>query len=239
MKLFISLASVLLLTACVTNPSVPTDSLTTYDRGVIQAIQELTKTRCTRHTYDRSSGRKTSGDNKLYSEVVIKKLFRGEKGWYKAEALADGVWDDVYLNSQTNAFVCGKKSWDKMVGSELIRFADATKTPDTFFQQDTGQKRTDSLSETTRKLVVNWKSVATSLFDGQVRIRGGDKNGTVSVSLPGNAGSCTGVYEYTSSDTGTWAMTCSNGRTAGGKLAGSSGAGKDDLGNPVSFIIGD
>lgn len=239
MTRFFSLVTALLLTACVTNPSVPTNNLTTYDRGVIQAIQELTKTRCYRYTYDRTTGQKLSGNNKLHSEVVIKRLFRGEKGWYKAEALADGVWGDVYLNSQTNAFVCGKQAWGKMVGSELIRFVDATKTPDTFFQQDTGQKKTDALSETTRKLVVNWKSVATSLFDGQVRIRGGDKSGTVSVSLPGNAGSCTGVYEYTSSDAGTWAMTCSNGRTAGGKLAGSSGAGKDDLGNPVSFIIGD
>jgi hypothetical protein len=239
MKLYIPLIGAFIVAGCVTNPSVPTNSLSANDRNVVQRIQELVKTRCIRYTYDRTTGERKSGNMKIHGEVVIKKLFRGEKGWFKAEALSDGVWGDVYLNTQSNAFVCGSKTWEKTVGSEFIKFVDATQTPETFFQQDSPQQRSEALNETTRKLVVNWKSVATSLFDGQVRIRGGDKNGTVSVSLPGGAGSCTGVYEYTSSDTGTWAMTCTNGRTAGGKLAASSGAGKDDLGNPVSFIIGD
>lgn len=86
-----------------------------------------------------------------------------------------------------------------------------------------------------RDVVLAWNNYE-DRFTGQAHLMDNGNRGTFSVATPAGQ-KCSGSFEYSNQFDGFWNLTCSNGRTVGGKLFGKSGKGKDDLGNSVSLVI--
>jgi len=95
----------------------------------------------------------------------------------------------------------------------------------------------------TRPIALQWDGYA-RLISGTVTIVEGQRRGTVRATLPDGDGTCSGIFEYTSTKAGQWAVSCTNGLSATGTFEalgtgnGSTGLGTDIKGKRVEFTIG-
>ena len=112
------------LTGCLASVDLSREDspLPSSERTIAVKISKLTSLQCIKSSYDRNTGQRMSGETTFYNPVSIKRLFVSESGWYKAEVLSDGVWDNVYLHNDSGRFVCGQQSWDSYVDTKDIRF---------------------------------------------------------------------------------------------------------------------
>jgi hypothetical protein len=94
------------------------------DRQVAQRIAELTSDRCVRYQYvDGPVDKKISGDMAMKALGAVKRLYRSDAGWYKAEVATEGIWDNVYYKPN-QFFVCGEKLWQDRVESKSVSFSE-------------------------------------------------------------------------------------------------------------------
>ena len=100
-----------------------------------------------------------------------------------------------------------------------------------------------SSSPDVRPIAFEWEGYG-KLIAGQIELNQQKGGGIFSAQLPDNEGRCTGSNSYGSKTTGTWAMSCTDGRAASGtfesfgKNKGSAGVGKDTRGRKVKYTIG-
>jgi len=79
---------------------------------------------------------------------------------------------------------------------------------------------------------------------GEGRVKPKQRWGAISLQLPNNEGSCTGIYNFGTKSKGTWALACTNGMAASGTFEafgsnkGSAGEGTDTKGLKVKYTIG-
>lgn len=117
-----------ILSGCLATVDLKTDqSLSSEDRRVATRMAELTQQRCTHYTYDPVSDQKFSGDVKITQLPAVKRLYRSESGWVKAEMQAHGVWDSVYYRESGGDFICGEKVWQKFSNSNSVGFSEVGK----------------------------------------------------------------------------------------------------------------
>jgi len=230
------------LTGCLATTNLAQDPrVDVITQGLAQKIAQLTSDRCVRTTYDRTSGKKMSGDVKIYSRVAVKKISKATDGWYKAETSADGIWDNIYYNENSIKLICGQKSWDSYSDSKKYLFNDIT---------DTSKKLLPSITTSLpdknlyleRSIAVSWEGYK-ELLVGVVKMKEGASSGTMSVPIPSTSEVCNGTYSFKSSGEGTWAISCTNSMSAAGTFQtfgankGSAGSGTDAKGNSVKYTI--
>lgn len=97
-------------------------NLSSADRQAAVAMADLTVMRCTKVV---TRGVETVSTGKIISKnaATITRLWKGGE-WYRAESRAEGITDYVYLNENTQAFICGEKKWNTYPESRLVAFID-------------------------------------------------------------------------------------------------------------------
>ena len=94
-----------------------------------------------------------------------------------------------------------------------------------------------------RPIAVRWQGYS-DLMAGTAYIRSRLGEGSFTVKLPNNDGTCRGTFRSTSPKNGVWSVACTNGLAASGVSQlfgagkGSSGTGTDALGREVTYTLG-
>jgi len=96
-------------------------SLNSEDLKAATEIAERTQQQCTRTRY-KDDGQQVGGGAAVAMLPDIKKIYRAEDSWYKAEVAVAGIWDNVYLNFFTKQIVCGQKNWEKFGEAGSLSF---------------------------------------------------------------------------------------------------------------------
>ena len=124
LKTLTLISSVMLLVGCQTmqNLAAGDGSLNSADRQAAVAMADLTVMRCTKVV---TRGVETVSTGRVISKnpAVVTRLWKGGE-WYRAESRTEGVTDYVYLNENTQAFICGEKKWNTFPESRLVAFID-------------------------------------------------------------------------------------------------------------------
>lgn len=125
-KIYFSIIYTLLssfLAGCLATADLASEQeLSPGDKLIAQKIASLGSQICTRHTYDPATNVKKSGEMKITSNIVIKRFYKSEGDWFKVEAVADGVWDNIFYNKSSGQIVCGQKQWDSYSNAKGIEF---------------------------------------------------------------------------------------------------------------------
>lgn len=194
------------------------------------------------------------------NDWIVRRFYTSNTPWVKVEAVTQGIIDEIYFQTQTKRLVCGAHSWGQLEDNSSIRFTEygtkpsvdsvaspkpsATNSANSAVTKDTAYKSTASsgLAEK-RVLAVRWEGYS-SLMVGEAVIQQNKSLVTLSVQLPNNEGTCTGVSQLTHSSNGIWTISCTNNLSAAGTFVangagkGSSGSGKDGNGRIVDFTMG-
>ena len=234
------LAVVSALAACGTNPDLRLDeSLTSGDRALALRMSELTRERCVRQQYDSAVMGTTGSRTQFGALPVVRRLYRSDQEWVKAEITAEGAWDNVYWSEQRGVVICGEPNWQKLADASAVRFRDvrvqgtASSTPASPAPLRDGEQRA---------IAIQWEGER--LVAGVVTIAQRGMSGKIAAKLPTGDGECTGMYEGNASGTGQWALSCTNGITVVGTFRalgagkGSVGTGVDSKGRRVEFTVG-
>jgi hypothetical protein len=232
------------LAACATPSDMRIDqSVSGADRSLAMRMSELTMERCVRQQYDSAVYKHPGGQSKFPDLPPVRRLFRSDKGWVRAEIATSGVWDNVYFLESRNSVICGEPNWQKLADSTLVRFYDVKAdqpmpgTPATLPPPTS----TSSVSER-RAVAFAWEGQP-NLLAGTVTLEQQGLKGKIQAKLPAGDGDCNGVYEASATGTGQWALSCSNGLTAVGSFRvlgagkGSVGSGTDSKGKRVEFTV--
>lgn len=91
------------------------------DKFVVMQIAELVPNVCTRYRYRETPEKKITGDMPIKA-AEIKRLYKADGDWYKAEVASAGVWDNVYFNTFSRGIECGEAAWMKTEESRMLRF---------------------------------------------------------------------------------------------------------------------
>lgn len=230
------------LAGCLAATDLATDPTTDFTtQGIAQKISQLASDRCKRHTYDRDSRKKTSGDIKFYYKPAVKKILKSTDGWYMATLSVDGVWDNVYYNEKSISFICGQKSWDAYADSKKYTFVDISGVPQKLLPNSTLPTQ-EKINYLERSIAISWGGYK-DLLVGIVKMKEGASSGTMSVPIPSTSEVCNGTYDFKSRSEGTWAISCTNSMSAAGTFQtfgankGSAGSGTDAKGNSVKYTI--
>ena len=230
------------LAGCLAATDLATDPTTDFTtQGIAQKISQLASDRCKRHTYDRDSRKKTSGDIKFYYKPAVKKILKSTDGWYMATLSVDGVWDNVYYNEKSISFICGQKSWDAYADSKKYTFVDISGAPQKLLPNSTLPTQ-EKINYLERSIAISWGGYK-DLLVGIVKMKEGASSGTMSVPIPSTSEVCNGTYDFKSRSEGTWAISCTNSMSAAGTFQtfgankGSAGSGTDAKGNSVKYTI--
>lgn len=73
---------------------------------------------------DSPTNKPISGDVKLSTLGEVRRLYSSSRGWYKAEVVSEGIWDNVYYNTLNQALVCGEKTWQQYSDSGELKFVE-------------------------------------------------------------------------------------------------------------------
>jgi hypothetical protein len=217
------------------------ESLTPSDRALAARMAELTKDRCVRQTYGQTTAMPPTGQTKISSLPIVKRLYTSESGWVKAEVTADGAWDNIYFLEPKNAIVCGEPNWQKLADSGSVNFIDV-RSPSAYSRRAQPAAAGSPQAEQ-RPVAFRWEGEP-QLVAGTVFIQQQGKSGRITARLPSSNAECTGMYEAASGAQGQWALSCTNGLTAVGTCRalgpgkGSVGSGQDSKGQRVEFTLG-
>ncbi len=202
----------------------------------------------------------TKGRKMDVNDWAVRRFYTSNTTWMKVEAISQGVIDDLYFETSTKNLVCGSHAWGKYEDADSIKFTEygakptanslpsttpyVTTSPAASPTTDNSRKgATTSGSMEKRVLAVRWEGYA-NLMVGEAVIQQNKTLATLSVQLPNNEGTCTGVSQLTSSSNGIWTVSCPNNLSATGTFLanglgkGSSGFGKDLNGRTVEFTMG-
>jgi hypothetical protein len=223
-------------------------TLTDVDRRLASMMAELAQRRCIHYTYEEGSNRKLSGDMNFRTTPTIKRLYSSDGGWIKAEMQYANVWDSVFHQKSTGTVICGDMSWQKSAGSKSIQFTEIGIAARTLPLAPVAEKKAAAESpplrrDDVRPIALRWDGYS-RLISGTVLLVPGGQRGSIIASLPDADGTCSGIFEYTSTRAGQWAMSCTTGLAASGKFEaldnarGLTGSGTDTKGNSVAFTVG-
>lgn len=93
-----------------------------------------------------------------------------------------------------------------------------------------------------RSIAASWDGVG-DLLSGEIAATDA-RAGNIQLTLPDELGHCAGRYDFRSTKSGSWSLTCNNGLAAAGKMValgkgkGATGNGRDNQGRLVKFTIG-
>lgn len=99
--------------------------------------------------------------------------------------------------------------------------------------------RQSRVLDATFPIRAQWEGVAETIYGSIREVRVGEE-GTMVVTLPESLGICTGDYQYTGHNVGTWALACPNDLTATGTFKsgkGAHGEGVDNKGRKITYTI--
>lgn len=114
------------LSGCLASTNLLNDSkINPEDRIIMQRMAEKTSEICKTYTYDQSTGKQLSGYMDFNDLPEIKKFYKSNENWYKAEMTVRGVWDNVYYLKGKEALVCGEKQWQDLSKGRSILFTPA------------------------------------------------------------------------------------------------------------------
>jgi hypothetical protein len=113
------------LSACSVTPDLKDSrEIPEADRATAMRMAQLVSTRC---RYERSlvrDGYRPPVVTKFTELPHIRRLYTSSSGWYKAEAIADGVQGMAYYQQASGRFVCGEGMWDKLPFSSTVTFSE-------------------------------------------------------------------------------------------------------------------
>lgn len=120
----LSVSMSVFLTGCLASVDLTREDspLRSSERAVAVKIAKIAASQCVTYTYNSSTGERMSGNTAVYNPVSVKRLFLSDRGWYKAEIVADGVWDSAFLQENSDRFICGQKNWDSYSDTKEIKF---------------------------------------------------------------------------------------------------------------------
>ena len=113
------------LSACSISPDLKlSQDIPEADRAVAMHMSQLISTRC---RYERSLVRNSYRPpvvTRFTEQAHIRRLYTSPSGWYKAEAIADGVEGTAYYQKASGMFVCGEPMWDQLPLSKTVTFVE-------------------------------------------------------------------------------------------------------------------
>jgi hypothetical protein len=125
MRIGIALLLVASLHACSVTPDLKESrDIPEADRAAAMHLAQLVSTRC---RYERSLVRNSYRPpvvTKFTELAHIRRLYTSPSGWYKAEAIADGVEGIAYYQQASGRFVCGEPMWQKLPFSSTVIFTE-------------------------------------------------------------------------------------------------------------------
>lgn len=107
----------LLLSACQSIVSL-TDkpgALKANEHAIATAMQDKTIQNCIISRSFETPGQPAFAGGKIWDRPVILRLYTAtnNSGWWKADILYNSVWDSIFFNRKSDAFVCGSEGWIK------------------------------------------------------------------------------------------------------------------------------
>lgn len=168
------------------------------------------------------------------SLVEVLSIDRGQGGWSRAEFRAYGFQDHFYWNSRSGQAACGRTSWNQL-NVPFIKSLDDDE------ERQEEKSPAGGAPPEVRPIAISWGGME-GLIAGEVELRQGE--GSVSARLPDGKGTCRGSYRATDRAVGTWAVACTDGRSASGTYRalgagkGAVGEGFDAHGNQVRYTLG-
>jgi hypothetical protein len=239
---------IIILTACQATTSLVNDpSMDGNTRRIALKIAEKSKDICATYTYEQGSNQRLSGNMRFAKTPDVKRIFNSKEGWWRAELMISGVWDNVYYKESTETLICGELLWQTYPLSSHLLFNEVKHG---ILTSEVSTQNTP-INTNTQKIISNRWSIAFSwdgyseLLSGIVNIDTNKTEGYLSLNLPGDKGSCTGRYQLTDGINGIWALSCTNGLSGTGRLngtreiSGSTGIGNDASNRTIKFTIGE
>ncbi len=171
----------------------------------------------------------------------MRRFFTSDSSWVKAEAISQGVIDDVFYDPKSRIFICGSHDWSKYHNTQSIIFFEFGTTSPTLPNSKVHTQQ-PTQAQLYRSIAVKWDGFP-SLMIGKVQLGLGQGPNKFSIQLPVDQANCNGISEITNGSRGIWTLACSNQLTASGTFdalglgKGSIGRGLDAKGRTVEFTI--
>lgn len=132
--------SVFFLTGCLATSDLataPRELLSSEEQRIAFDISRMVRQRCVSGKIDQTSGKFISESSmKIIEPAAIKRLYYSSQGWYKAEAVTQGIWDNFYYKSSDGTLICGQRLWDEYSDTGHIQFIEIGKKIKTIGSSD-------------------------------------------------------------------------------------------------------
>jgi hypothetical protein len=147
----VATSAALLLSGCVAVADLTTnETISDRERAIIKTLAERIPKTCVlvqlkSHTLEKIEG----SDRKSYKKLAeIRRLYLSDGDWFRATALLDSVWDEIYLNERTGQLICGEQAWKKYADSGSIKFYEFGTQPSPRLTLVSGAKQTEVVTPT-------------------------------------------------------------------------------------------
>jgi hypothetical protein len=147
----VATSAALLLSGCVAVADLTTnETISDRERAIIKTLAERIPKTCVlvqlkSHTLEKIEG----SDRKSYKKLAeIRRLYLSDGDWFRATALLDSVWDEIYLNERTGQLICGEQAWKKYADSGNIKFYEFGTQPSPRLTLVSGAKQTEVVTPT-------------------------------------------------------------------------------------------
>lgn len=130
-SLYFIFFSIFFLTGCLATSDLakaPSELLSNDEKRIASEISKIVKQRCVSGKIEQSTGKFIKESSmKITEPAVIKRLYYSSQGWYKAEAVTNGIWDNFYYKPLDGSLVCGQRLWDEYSDTKYIQFTETGK----------------------------------------------------------------------------------------------------------------
>ncbi len=131
MKYIPSIAVVFILSGCLATPDlakVNDELISPQEQKIASDISNLVPKRCVSGRVSNTTGKfLEESAMKVTDPAAIKRLYSSNQGWYKAEAVTKGIWDNFYYKPSDGSFVCGQRLWDEYADTKNVQFEEVGK----------------------------------------------------------------------------------------------------------------
>jgi hypothetical protein len=142
----VATSAALLLSGCVAVADLTTnETIPDRERAIIKTLAERIPKTCVLVQLKPNTLEKIEGsDRKSYKKLAeIRRLYLSDGDWFRATALLDSVWDEIYLNERTGQLICGEQAWRKYADSGNIKFYEFGTQPSPRLTLVSGAKQTE------------------------------------------------------------------------------------------------
>jgi len=147
----VATSAALLLSGCVAVADLTTnETIPDRERAIIKTLAERIPKTCVLVQLKPNTLEKIEGsDRKSYKKLAeIRRLYLSDGDWFRATALLDSVWDEIYLNERTGQLICGEQAWRKYADSGNIKFYEFGTQPSPRLTLVSGAKQTEVVTPT-------------------------------------------------------------------------------------------